>query len=68
MIGGKMVGTVLALMIADIKRVSQHFQGFKSADMSEIPQVLTLQILVEYIRNKDRLKKKQSLPTLLPIY
>jgi hypothetical protein len=35
MIGGKMVGTVLALMIADIKRVSQHFQGFKSADMSE---------------------------------
>jgi hypothetical protein len=36
--------------------------------MLEIPQILTLQILVEYIRNKDRLKKKQSLPTLLPIY
>jgi hypothetical protein len=36
MIGGKMAGIVLALMIADIKRVSQLFQGFKSADMLEI--------------------------------
>jgi hypothetical protein len=37
MIGGKMVGTELALMIADIKRVSQVFWRFKSADMLEIP-------------------------------
>ena len=35
-----MVGTDLAPMIADIKRVSQLFQGFKSTDMLEIPQVL----------------------------
>jgi len=28
-----MVGTVLAFMIADIKRVSQLFQRFKSGDM-----------------------------------
>jgi hypothetical protein len=27
MIGGKMVGTSLALMIADIKRISQFFVG-----------------------------------------
>jgi len=40
MIGGKMVGTELAPMIADIKRVSQLFQGFKSTDMLEILQVL----------------------------
>jgi hypothetical protein len=33
MIGGKMVGSVLALMIADIKRVSQVFRGFRSTDM-----------------------------------
>jgi hypothetical protein len=32
MTGGKMVGTVLAFMIADIKRVSQIWGGFKSAD------------------------------------
>jgi len=31
-----MVGTVLALMIADIKRVSQVFQGFKTACTLEI--------------------------------
>ena len=30
-----MVGTDLALMIADIKRVSQVFQWFKSVDMLE---------------------------------
>ena len=36
-----MVGTVLALMIADIKRVSQLFQDLKSTDMLEIyPLVL----------------------------
>jgi len=40
MIGGKMVGTELAPMIADIKRVSQLFQGFKSTDMLEISQIL----------------------------
>jgi hypothetical protein len=32
MIGGKMVGTVLALMIADIKRISQLFGLFKTTD------------------------------------
>jgi hypothetical protein len=31
-----MVGTDLAPMIADIKRISQVFQGFKSADMLEV--------------------------------
>ena len=31
-----MVGIVLAPMIADIKRVSQLFQGFKSTDMLEL--------------------------------
>jgi hypothetical protein len=36
MIGGKIVGTELAPMIADIKRISQLFQGFKSADMLEL--------------------------------
>jgi hypothetical protein len=36
MIGGKMVGTTLAPMITDIKRVSQVFQRFKSTDMLEI--------------------------------
>jgi hypothetical protein len=40
MIAGKMVGTDLAPMIADIKRVSQLFQGFKSTDMLEISTVL----------------------------
>jgi hypothetical protein len=35
MIGGKMLRTVLSLMIADIKRVSQVFRGFKSGDMLE---------------------------------
>jgi hypothetical protein len=34
-----MGGTVLALMIADIKRVSQLFQGLKSADMLDILSV-----------------------------
>jgi hypothetical protein len=34
-----MAGIVLAPMIADIKRVSQVFGGFKSADMLEIAQV-----------------------------
>ena len=34
--GGKMIGTVLALMIAGIKRISQVFGGFKSVDMLEI--------------------------------
>jgi hypothetical protein len=34
-IGGKMVKTDLAHTIADIKRVSQVFQGFKSACMLE---------------------------------
>ena len=37
MIGGKMVGTTLAPMITDIKRVSQVFQRFKSTDMLEQP-------------------------------
>ena len=40
MIGGKMVGVVLASMIADIKRVSQVLGGFKSANRSEVSQVL----------------------------
>jgi len=35
-----MVGIVLALMIADIKWVSQLFGRFKSADMLEISTVL----------------------------
>ena len=35
MIGGKMVGTVLASMIADIKRVSQVFRGFKSGHLRD---------------------------------
>jgi hypothetical protein len=39
MIGGKMVGIILALMIANIKRVSQLFQRFRSADMLEILKV-----------------------------
>jgi hypothetical protein len=41
MISGKMVGTFLALMIADIKRVSQVFGRFKSNDML-VQQVLEL--------------------------
>jgi hypothetical protein len=36
MINDKMIGTVSALMIADIKLVSQVFGGFKSGDMLEI--------------------------------
>ena len=40
MIGSKMAGTVLAPMIADIKRVSQAFLGFKSVDMLEKPHFL----------------------------
>jgi hypothetical protein len=36
MIGGKMVGPELALMIADLKRVSQVFGRFKSTDMLDI--------------------------------
>ena len=36
MISGKMAGTVSALMIADINRISQVFGGFKSGDMLEI--------------------------------
>jgi hypothetical protein len=35
-----MIGTVLAFMIADIKRVSQVFQDFKSDNMLEIFAVL----------------------------
>jgi len=35
-----MVGIDLAPMIADIKRVSQLFQGFKSADMLEISGIV----------------------------
>jgi hypothetical protein len=38
--GGKMVGVVLAPMIADIKRISQVFWRFKSADMLEISLIL----------------------------
>jgi len=40
MIGGKIVGTVLVIMIADIKRISQLFEGFKSADMLEVSVLL----------------------------
>jgi hypothetical protein len=40
MIGSKMVGTDLALMIADIKRISQLFRRFKTADMLEITHYL----------------------------
>ena len=40
MIGGIMVGTDLAFMIPDIKRVLQLFQGLKSTDMLEIYAVL----------------------------
>ena len=49
MIGSKMVGTVLAPMIADIKRVSQAFLGFKSVDMLEIPNVMELPKNLWYI-------------------
>ena len=44
MIGGKILGTVLALMIADIKRISQVFWRFKSADMLEKSEMLLLPI------------------------
>jgi len=39
MINSKMLGTTLAPMIADIKRISQLFQRFKSTDMLEISKV-----------------------------
>ncbi len=58
MIGGKMLGTDLAFMIADIKRVSQVFRGFKSTDMLEIPQdsfkILSPQQMVCLIKKKNR--------------
>jgi hypothetical protein len=41
-----MVGSTLAPMIADIKRVSQVFGGFKSADMLEISAILNKQIFI----------------------
>ncbi len=53
--GGKMIGTVLALMIAGIKRISQVFGGFKSVDMLEIHAILKALIFcrykADYIRN-----------------
>jgi hypothetical protein len=38
-IGGKMVGTELALMIAEIKRISQVFWRFKTCDMLALYEV-----------------------------
>jgi len=59
-----MVGTVLALMIADIKRVSQVFRWFKNTDMLEISQVLKLQKACDIadIQNVDNaeLSSRQS--------
>ena len=47
MIDGKMIGTDLVLMIADIKRLSQLFQGLKSTDMLEIPLILKKHLKVK---------------------
>jgi len=59
-----MVGTELAPMIADIKRVSQVFQGFKSTDMLEKSQVLCQtpppQYIVEAANNRSVDFQRQS--------
>ena len=62
--GGKMIGTVLALMIADIKRISQVFGGFKSVDMLEKSQLAKVQ---KQGRNDPAFKKQLFIRIYLPL-
>jgi len=54
-----MIGIELAFMIADIKRVSQHFQDFKSDDMLDINGFRTdkvPELYISYPRTEDMFK------------
>jgi hypothetical protein len=59
---GRLMGTDLALMIADIKRVSQLFWRFKSTDMLEISLLLDKNFKPQYLgvsKNKTGAEYKQ---------
>ena len=54
-----MVETVLPLKVADLKRVSQLFQGFKSVELRIFKRIESLGQL-----NKDKIRRKIAERTL----